>query len=100
MKLRFARFEFKKEDFWIGIFWKKNAWCNGESLDIWICLYKLVIFGGCYALEGAAEKKKQRRYVVYYGYVFLGLNSHDSLLYARASTSSHDQTYIHTVHKR
>ena len=42
MKLRFARFKFKKEDFWIGIFWKKNAWCNGESLDIWICLLPMI----------------------------------------------------------
>lgn len=44
MKLIKAKFEFKKEGFLLGVFWKKNAWCNGESFDIWIYILPLVPF--------------------------------------------------------
>lgn len=31
------RFEFKKEDAWIGIFWKKRNDPNYRRLDVWVC---------------------------------------------------------------
>ena len=40
MKLIMARFEFKLQDFWIGVFWKTTLnWPLKEYLliDIWIC---------------------------------------------------------------
>jgi len=31
-----ARFEFKLEDFWFGVFWKRNGY--NPTIDIWVCL--------------------------------------------------------------
>lgn len=44
-----TRLEFKPEDFWIGVFWRKqrapkvwmgNAW--GETVDVWVCLLPML----------------------------------------------------------
>jgi hypothetical protein len=32
------RLEFKPQDMWVGVFWKKN----GPLLDVWICLLPMV----------------------------------------------------------
>ena len=36
----FARFEFKKEDAWIGVFWKRDQ--HKLSLDVWVCILPMV----------------------------------------------------------
>lgn len=33
-----ARFEFKLEDFWVGVFWKRT----GTRVDAWICFLPCV----------------------------------------------------------
>lgn len=39
-----ARFEFKLEDFWVGVYWKKSTFVDGSTvcvykrLDIWLCI--------------------------------------------------------------
>lgn len=37
-RLWFARFEFKPQDCWIGVFWKSDSW----DLDVWVCLLPMV----------------------------------------------------------
>ena len=38
MTLEFAKFEFKLEDCWVGVFWKRR----GEWIDVWICFLPCV----------------------------------------------------------
>lgn len=38
-----ARVEFKKEDCWIGFFWRVSSdICLGDTVDLWICLLPMV----------------------------------------------------------
>lgn len=37
-------FEFKKEDMWIGAFWKKTPGEYADRLDVWVCLIPMVPF--------------------------------------------------------
>ena len=46
-QLLFARFEWKVEDFWIGVFWRTTIgqFSDGAkrvALDVWICLLPCV----------------------------------------------------------
>ncbi len=36
------RLEFKKEDCWIGMFWRKQYSNIGTWIDIWICLIPMI----------------------------------------------------------
>lgn len=30
--------EWKLQDLWIGVFWRRGAWSQGTNWDVWICL--------------------------------------------------------------
>lgn len=38
------RFEFKPQDCWIGVFWKKTRGDYVHRLDIWVCLLPMLPF--------------------------------------------------------
>ncbi len=56
----FFRFEFKKEDFWIGAFWKKEV--GDLNTHLWICLLPclpLHIFGRWTKIVPYTQRKQE-----------------------------------------
>jgi hypothetical protein len=43
-KRRFCRLEFKREDCWVGVFWKRDRlyYAYQERLDVWVCLLPML----------------------------------------------------------
>lgn len=66
MKVALARFEWKVEDFWIGVFWKVRPEIYYSAkfndpwlLDVWICLIPCVPFH--LRLERPATGERSKR---------------------------------------